>query len=141
LDDGKRNTAHKGFSGIDVQYKFMFYLLTYIRFLTELVNKPRWKDTSSWYSSPAFHKCIRWFVVNGRKAGDVADELIEQRGLEKVSFLRDKWLLGQNNFLGSRRVRRQQSPVDVATITQVWVVAVLYQPETNYKLEEEEKFA
>ena len=64
-------------------------------------------------------------MVDGGQAGDVTDQLVQQRGLQKIRLLRDQWLLGQNHILGSRRVRGQQSPVDVATVTKIRVVAVL----------------
>jgi len=59
----------------------------------------------------------------------MTDQLVEQSRLQQVSFLRDERLLGQNNLLGGGRVGRKQSPVDVATISQVWVVAVLHSHE------------
>ena len=64
-------------------------------------------------------------MVDGGQAGDVADQLVQQRGLQEICLLRDQRLLGQNHILGSRRVRGQQSPVDVAAVTKIRVVAVL----------------
>ena len=64
-------------------------------------------------------------MVDGGQTGDVADELIQQGRLYKVRLLRDEGLLGQHDLLGGSRVRAQQAPVDVATVSQVRVVAVL----------------
>ena len=55
-------------------------------------------------------------MVDGGQAGDVADQLVQQRGLQEIRLLRDQRLLSQNHILGSSRVRGQQSPVDVATV-------------------------
>ena len=90
--------------------------------------KPWRENSSCWYSS-AFDKCIWWLVVDGRQAGDVTDQLVKQSRLQQISFLGDEGLLSQNNFLGSGRVSRQQSPVDVATVSQVRVVTVLHSHE------------
>ena len=64
-------------------------------------------------------------MVDGRQAGDVADELVEQRRLQQVRLLRDERLLGQHHLLGGGRVGRQQAPVDEAAVAQVRVVRVL----------------
>lgn len=64
-------------------------------------------------------------MVDGGQAGDVTDQLVQQRGLQEIRLLRYQRLLGQNHILGSRRVCGQQSPVDVAAVTKIRVVAVL----------------
>lgn len=66
-----------------------------------------------------------WFVVDGGECADVADELVQQRGLDQVRLLRDQRLLSQNHLLRRHRVSGQQAPVDVPAVTQVRVIRVL----------------
>lgn len=75
--------------------------------------------------SAALDKCGGRLVVNTGQRRDVADQLVEQRRLEQVRFLGDERLVGQHYFLRSRRVRRQQTPVDEPAIAQVRIVRVL----------------
>lgn len=75
------------------------------------------------HNTPApLHKGAGWLVVDGGQCANVADELIQQCGLDEVSLFRDERLLGQHHLLGSHWVRREQAPVDVATVPQVRVV-------------------
>ena len=74
----------------------------------------------------AFHKGVGGLVVDGGQRADVADELVQQRGLDQVRLLRDERLLRQHHLLGRHRVGGQQAPVDVAPVTQVRVVRVLW---------------
>lgn len=64
-------------------------------------------------------------MVDGGQAGDVADELVQQRWLQQIRLLGDEWLLGQNHVFGSSWVSGQQTPVDVATVTEIRIVTVL----------------
>ena len=64
-------------------------------------------------------------MVDGGQAGDVADELVQQRWLQQIRLLGDEWLLGQNHIFGSSWVSGQQTPVDVATVTEIRIVTVL----------------
>jgi hypothetical protein len=52
-------------------------------------------------------------------------QLIKQRRLQQVRLLGYQRLLGQHNFLGRLWVSAEQTPIDVATVAQVRVVAVL----------------
>lgn len=78
------------------------------------------------HNAPApFHKGAGRLVVDRGQCAYVADELIQQCGLNEVRLFRDEWLLSQNHFLGSHWVRGEQTPVDIATVPQVWVIRVL----------------
>lgn len=78
------------------------------------------------HNAPApLHKGAGRLVVDGGQCANVADELIQQCGLNEVRLFGDEWLLGQNHFLGSHWVRGKQTPVDVATVPQVRVIRVL----------------
>lgn len=58
-------------------------------------------------------------MVDGGERGDVADELVQQRGLQQVRLLGDERLVGQHHLLGGRGVRRQQPPVDEAAVPKI----------------------
>lgn len=77
------------------------------------------------HTAAALHEGAGRLVVDGRQRADVADELLQQGGLNQVRLLRDQRLLGQHHLLGSHRVSGEQAPVDVATVSQVRVVRVL----------------
>lgn len=77
--------------------------------------------------SAPLHEGAGRLVIDRGQRSDVADELIQQRGLNQVCLFRNKWLLCQHHLLGSHRVSGQQAPVDVATVPQVWVVRILRQ--------------
>lgn len=74
----------------------------------------------------ALHEGAGGFVIDGCQGADVADELVQQGGLNQVRLLRDERLLRQHNLLGRHRVGGKQAPVDVAAVTQVRVVGVLW---------------
>lgn len=74
----------------------------------------------------ALHESVRRLVVNRGERADVANELVQQRGLNQVRLLRDQRLLGQHHLFGGHRVSGQQTPVDVATIPQVRVIGILW---------------
>ena len=76
-------------------------------------------------TTPTLDERIGRLVVHRCETGDVADELVQQGWLDQVCLLRNERLLRQHNLLGSCRVRGQETPVDVAAITQVRVVTVL----------------
>lgn len=76
-------------------------------------------------SMAAFHKGTGGFVIDGGQRADVADELIQQGGLDQVRLLRDQRLLWQHHLLGSHGVGGQQTPVNVSPVPQVWVIRVL----------------
>lgn len=73
----------------------------------------------------ALHEGAGGFVIDRRQGADVADELVQQGGLDQVRLLRDQGLLRQHHLLGRHRVGGQQAPVDVAAVAQVRVVRVL----------------
>lgn len=73
----------------------------------------------------ALHEGARGLVIDGCQGANVADELVQQGGLDQVRLLRDQRLLRQHHLLGRHRVGGQQAPVDVAAVTQVRVVRVL----------------
>ena len=64
-------------------------------------------------------------MIDRGQTRDVADQFIQQRWLNQVCLFGDEGLLSQDNLLGCSGVGGQQAPVDVATVTQVWVVTVL----------------
>jgi len=64
-------------------------------------------------------------VVDAGQAGDVADQLVQQGRLDQVGLLGDERLLRQNNFLSSGRVRGEQTPVNEASVAEIWILAVL----------------
>ena len=55
-------------------------------------------------------------MVDGGERADVADELVQQRGLQQVRLLRDERLVGQHHFLRGRRVGGQEAPVDETAV-------------------------
>lgn len=59
----------------------------------------------------------------------MADELLQQRGLDQIRLLGDQGLLGQNHLLGGHRVSGEKTPVDVTSVSEVWVVRVLSEAE------------
>ena len=63
------------------------------------------------------HKGVWGLVVDGGQGANVADEFIQQGGLNQVRLLRDQGLLGQDHLLGSHWVGGQQAPVDVTPVT------------------------
>lgn len=70
----------------------------------------------------ALHEGAGGFVVDGRQGANVADELVQQGGLDQIRLLRDQRLFRQHHLLGRHWVGGQQAPVDVAAVTQVRVV-------------------
>lgn len=76
-------------------------------------------------SMAAFHKGTGGFVIDRRQRADVADELIQQGGLDQVRLLRDQRLFRQHHLLGGHRVGGQQTPVNVPPVAQVRVIRVL----------------
>ncbi len=86
----------------------------------------------------SFHKGSGGFVVNGGQRADVADELVQQGGLDQVCFLWNQRLLRQHNLFCGHRVSGQQAPVDVAAITQVRVIRVLRRWRKNNSVNGEE---
>lgn len=73
----------------------------------------------------ALHESVRRLVVNGCQRTNVADELVQQSGLDQVRLLGDQRLLGQHHLFGGHWVSGQQTPVDVSTIPQVRIIRVL----------------
>ncbi len=67
----------------------------------------------------------RRLVVDGCEAGQVDDELVQQRRLQLVGLLGDERLLGQDHLAGRGRVRGQEAPVDEPAVAEVRVVRVL----------------
>ena len=55
-------------------------------------------------------------MVDRGERGDVADELIEQSGLQQVCFFGDQRLLSEHHVLGSGWVCGEESPVDEASV-------------------------
>ena len=55
-------------------------------------------------------------VVDRGERGDVADELVEQSGLQQVCFFGDQRLLSEHHVLGSGWVCGEESPVDEASV-------------------------
>ena len=78
------------------------------------------------HAAAALHEGAGGLVVDGGQGADVADELLQQGGLDEVRLLRDEGLLRKHHFLGGHGVRGQQAPVDVAAVPQVRVVRVLH---------------
>lgn len=76
-------------------------------------------------TTAALNKGTRWLVVDRGQSANVADELLQQRGLNQIRLLRDQGLLSQNYLLGSHRVCGEQTPVDVSAVPEVWVIRIL----------------
>jgi hypothetical protein len=55
----------------------------------------------------------------------VADELVQKGRLQKVRLLGDERFLAKDNGLGSCGVRKEQTPVNVATVAKIRVVRLL----------------
>lgn len=73
----------------------------------------------------SLHKGAGWFVIDGGQGANVADELIQQCGLNQIRLLRDQRFLWEHHLFGSHRVSWQQTPINVASVTEVRVVRVL----------------
>lgn len=80
-------------------------------------------------ASAALNKGTGRLMVDRGKCADVADELLQQRGLDQIRLLRDQRLLGQDHLLGGHWVGGEQPPVDVTSVPEVWVVRVLQKAE------------
>lgn len=65
-------------------------------------------------------------IDRGQRA-NVTDQLIQQGRLNQIRLLGDEGLLCQHHFLGSYRISREQTPVDVATVPQVRIIRVLWE--------------
>ena len=76
-------------------------------------------------ATAALYKGTGRLVVDGGQSADVADELLQQCGLNQIRLLGDQRLLSQNHLLGSNGVRGEQTPVDVAAVPEVGVIRVL----------------
>lgn len=74
------------------------------------------------HAAAALHEGAGGLVVDRGQGADVADQFLQQRGFNQVRLLRNQRLLSQNHLLGGHGVRRQQTPIDVAAVPQVWVV-------------------
>ena len=64
-------------------------------------------------------------MVDGRQAGDVADQFVEESGFNQISFFRDEGLLGQHHLLGGSGVSGEKTPVNVASVAEIRVVGIL----------------
>lgn len=82
-------------------------------------------------ASAALDEGTGGLVVDGGQSADVADELLQQRGLDQIRLLGDQGLLGQHHLLGGHRVGGEQAPVDVTAVPEVWVVGVLREAERS----------
>lgn len=67
-------------------------------------------------TSTALHKGAGRLVVDRGQSANVANELLQQSGLNKVRLLRYQRLLRQHHLLGRHWVRGEQTPVDVAAV-------------------------
>lgn len=68
------------------------------------------------HPTAALHKGTGRLVVDRGQSTNVADELLQQSGLNQVRLLRNQRLLGQNHLLGGHGVCGEQTPVDVAAV-------------------------
>ena len=64
-------------------------------------------------------------LVDGGERGDVANELVQQVGVEARRLVADGGLLRQHDVLGSLGVCGQQAPVHVGAVAQVRIVRLL----------------
>ena len=64
-------------------------------------------------------------MIHRGQTRNVTDQFVQQRRLYQVSLLRDEWFLSQDNLFRRSWVGWQQSPVDVASVSQVRIVTVL----------------
>ena len=76
-------------------------------------------------AAAALNKGTGRLVVDGGQSADVTDELLQQCGFNQIRLLRDQGLLSKNHLLSSHGVCGEQTPVDVATVPEVWVIRVL----------------
>lgn len=76
-------------------------------------------------SMASLHKGIGRLVVHRGQRADVADELVQQRGLDEVCLLRDQRLLGQDHFFGCDRVGWEKPPINIAPISKVGIIRIL----------------
>lgn len=76
-------------------------------------------------AAAALNKGTGRLVVDGGQSTNVTDELLQQRGFNQIRLLRDQGLLSKNHLLSSHGVCGEQTPVDVSTVPEVWVIRVL----------------
>lgn len=87
-------------------------------------------------ASAALDESTGRLVVDGGKGANVADELLQQCGFDQIRLLGDQGLLGQHHLLGGHRVGGEQAPVDVTSVSEIWVVGVLWKAEQSQELGE-----
>ena len=68
------------------------------------------------HAAASLHEGTGGLVVHGRQGADVADELLQQGGLDQVRLLRDQGLLRQDHLLRCHRVCGEQPPVDIPSV-------------------------
>mmetsp|Transcript_37558 Transcript_37558/g.81412 ORF Transcript_37558/g.81412 Transcript_37558/m.81412 type:complete len:424 (-) Transcript_37558:321-1592(-) len=71
------------------------------------------------------HKRLRRLVVHRRQRRHLGEKVLEERGLQGGRVVGNRRLVRKHNALGRLGVRGEQTPVDVAAVAQVGVVALL----------------
>lgn len=71
------------------------------------------------------NEVLRLLAVDAREGADVLDKTLEQFRLEGVGLLRNEGSLFEDHSLGEFWTGREQSPVDIASVPEVWVFALL----------------
>jgi len=79
-------------------------------------------------------------VINRGQGANVAEELVEEGGIDvfQSSFIR-KWLLRENDGLGTHGIRGKQAPVDEGAISEIRVVNGLGSPHEHCDAEMRKK--
>ena len=84
----------------------------------------------------SFHEGVGRLVVHRGQRADVADQLIQQRGLNEICLLRDQRLLRQDHLFGCDRVRWEKPPINIAPISKVRVIRILMKRQKQEDLNE-----
>ena len=76
-------------------------------------------------TTAAFNKGTGRLVVDRGQSTDVTDKLLQQGRFNQICLLRDQGLLSQDHLFGSHGVCGEQTPIDVASVPEVWVIRIL----------------
>ncbi len=67
-------------------------------------------------------KRLGGLVVHAGQCGNVRDEVVQQRFVKLGCIIGNKRLLSEYHSLSSLRVGREKTPIDEATVSQIYIV-------------------
>lgn len=78
-----------------------------------------------------FHKRAGRLMVHGGQGTNVADELVQQGRLDEVCLLGDQRLFRQHYLFSCDRVSREKAPVNIAPVSEVRIIRILMERQTQ----------